>query len=59
FIAYRTRGGYQEACKHLKKVQKMYAKMGEADGWEQYINKIRQKNHSLRALMEELAAAQL
>ncbi|MDB5300750.1 MAG: hypothetical protein JWO87_2413 [Phycisphaerales bacterium] len=59
FIAYRTRGGYQEACKHLKKVQKMYAKMGEADGWEQYINKVRQKNHSLRALMEELAAAQL
>ncbi|MDB5289863.1 MAG: hypothetical protein JWL69_1104 [Phycisphaerales bacterium] len=58
-IAYRTRGGYQEACKHLKNVQKMYAKMGEADGWEQYINKVRQKNHSLRALMEELAAAQL
>ncbi|HWE97689.1 MAG TPA: SWIM zinc finger family protein [Tepidisphaeraceae bacterium] len=59
FIAHRTRGSYQEACKHLKKVQTMYAKMGEPDGWEQYINKIRQKNHALRALMEELAAAQL
>jgi hypothetical protein len=59
FIAHRTRGSYQEACKHLKKVQTMYAKMGEPDGWEQYINKVRQKNHALRALMEELAAAQL
>ena len=52
-------GNYQEACKFLKKVRDLYRKLGEAKAWTKYLAALREKNHRLRALQEELKRAGL
>lgn len=58
-IAQRGRQNYQEACKHLARIQALYKQIDEATAWTRYIAALRERNRSLRALKEELAQAGL
>lgn len=58
-IAQRHRGGYQEACTFLKKVQALYKQLGESKAWTTYVSQLREQYQSLRALQEELTKAKL
>lgn len=54
-----SRPTYKEACKYLKKVRTLYHDLGEDGQWDQYVAEVREKNHRLRALKEEMAKAKL
>lgn len=58
-IAQRGRQNYQEACKHLARIQALYKQLDESTAWTRYITTLREQNRSLRALKEELAQAGL
>ncbi len=58
-IAERHRGGYQQACPYLKKVQALYKQLGESEAWRRYVGRLREQHGSLRALQEELTKARL
>lgn len=55
----RGRERYQEACRYLARVRALFLKLGERDAWDRYIDDLRKKHNSLRALKEELSAAKL
>jgi tetratricopeptide (TPR) repeat protein len=56
FIAGRNRAGYREAAHLLTEMQEAYEDMGESEAWPGYIEELRRRYKSLRALKEELAA---
>ncbi|HKO23227.1 MAG TPA: hypothetical protein VJY65_00650 [Chloroflexota bacterium] len=58
-IAQQGRQNYQQACRYLAKVRRLYERLGESDAWARYIADLRERNRRLRAVMEELAAAGL
>jgi uncharacterized Zn finger protein len=58
-IEERGRGNYQEACTLLKKARALYHRLEENQTWSAYIAALRERNRSLRALKEEMAAAGL
>lgn len=58
-IKQRGRNNYQEACKYLARIQELYVRLDEQVNWTQYITTLREQNHTLRALAEELRRAGL
>jgi uncharacterized Zn finger protein len=58
-IAQRGRGSYQEASKLLKKVRDLHKQLGEDSVWTDYLARLRDKNRTLRAFLEELTKAKL
>ncbi len=58
-IAQRGRENYRQACDLLKRVQQLYQRLDENETWTRYIADLREQNRTLRALKEELAAAEL
>ena len=58
-IAQQGRQNYQQACRYLATVRRLYERLGESEAWARYIADLRERNRRLRALMEELAAAGL
>jgi uncharacterized Zn finger protein len=58
-IAGKTRGNYQEACRHLTRIRAVYERLGEVAAWERYIADLRERHRRLPALKEELANARL
>ncbi|MDF2834951.1 MAG: zinc finger domain protein [Paenibacillus sp.] len=53
-IATRNRQGYRIAVKAIKKLEKLYKSMKQADKWEAYLAGLNLKYQRLRALQEEL-----
>ncbi|HEX9986990.1 MAG TPA: SWIM zinc finger family protein [Chloroflexia bacterium] len=53
-IDYRGRDNYQQAAAFLAKVKKLYEQEGKEGEWQSYIDDLRARNKSLRALKEEL-----
>lgn len=58
-INQRGRESYREACKLLKKVRELYKRENAGADWNKYVGALREKNRSLRALMEEMQRAKL
>ena len=58
-IGQKQRKYDQYACEYLVKVRALYEKIGENEGWKRYIAALREKYHTLRALKEEIAKAEL
>jgi hypothetical protein len=58
-IGARGRPAYQQAAQLLQRVRDLYARLGEQETWDRYIAGLRDRNRTLRALKEELAAAGL
>ncbi len=58
-IAQRGRGNYSEACELLVRIRDLRRRLGEEGVWRDYIADLRERNRSLRALKEELAAVGL
>lgn len=58
-IAQRGRDNYTEACHYLRKVRSLMTRTGAARGWTDYIQELRQTNRTLRALLQEMSAANL
>jgi uncharacterized Zn finger protein len=55
----RHREAYAEACKHLKKVGALMARLGKADEFRQYAAGLAEKYRALRAFQEELRKAKV
>jgi uncharacterized Zn finger protein len=55
----RGRERYQEACRYLAKVRGLYDALDEYDAWERYLAALREQHARLRALKEEMIAADL
>jgi uncharacterized Zn finger protein len=58
-IGQRGRENYAAASRLLERMRGLYTGLGELGAWEAYISELRERNRSLRALKEELAAARL
>jgi uncharacterized Zn finger protein len=58
-IAQRSRGAYQQAAVHLKRARTLYSRLQATADWETYIQALRTRYASLRALQDELRKAQL
>jgi tetratricopeptide (TPR) repeat protein len=58
-IGVRNRGSYGEAARLLVQVRILYSKLGESKAWSSYLEELRERYRSLRALKEELAVAGL
>lgn len=58
-IGLRSRGHYREACHLLGRMRGLYQGLGEAQLWVRYIDGLRERHRSLRALKEELEVAGL
>jgi uncharacterized Zn finger protein len=58
-IEWRGRENYQTACQYLTNVRKLYQKIGKSDLWSKYITTLREQNHKLTALKDEMAKAKL
>jgi len=58
-IAERNRKSYQIASTHLTRIRSLYGQIGEYEAWTQYITMLREQNHTLRALKEEMTKAGL
>jgi hypothetical protein len=56
-IAWRGRENYHIACQHLTSIHKLFQKIGRSDGWTTYIAELREQNHNLPALKDEMAKA--
>ncbi len=55
-IAARGRPNYTTAAALLARVRALYERIDKGDVWQTYVTGLREKNSSLRALKEELAA---
>lgn len=55
----RGRDNYQRACVHLARMRDLYRRTDRDEEWAHYIADLRERNHNLRALKEELANAGL
>lgn len=58
-IARRDRTAYGHACENLLKVRRLYGALGEPEGWERYLARIKQEYAQIRALKEEMGRAGL
>lgn len=58
-IAYRGRHNYATAAAYLRRVRRLYQRLGEASTWESYVAGLRDGNRRLRALKDELNKAGL
>jgi hypothetical protein len=58
-IAGRGRENYAEACRLLRKVRALMKRTGAARAWTGYLAEFRERYRALRALQEELDAADL
>ena len=59
FITEKNRYSYRRAVKLFKKMKIGSKKSGKIDFWNLYIDKVREKNRRLRALMEEMEKGNL
>ncbi len=58
-IEHRGRGSYQAACTTLRNVKRLYHRLGETSMWHDFVANLRARHRKLRALQEELSAADL
>jgi len=58
-IGNRTRGAYQQAVDYLKRARKLVAKLDGEEQWKGYLQDLRVRHPTLRALHEELSKARL
>lgn len=58
-IAERGRANYAEAARLLRRVRRLYRRIGATDEWSALIASLREEHRRLRALAEELEAARL
>ncbi len=58
-ITRRGRENYTDACRYLRKVRTLMNRTGVARNWADYMSDLRHRHRTLRALLEELAAAKL
>ncbi len=58
-IGLRGRPNYNAAAALLARIKALYERLDKGEAWQDYIKGLREKNTSLRALKEELAAAGL
>lgn len=58
-IAGRTRGSYHSAAVFLKKVKRLYLKLGDQAAWANYIRALRETHKRLPAFQDELRKADL
>ena len=58
-VEWRGRENYRVACQYLTSIHRLYQKIGKSDAWTNYIAALREKNHNLPALKDELAKAGL
>lgn len=58
-IAGRNRGNYTEAARLLVRMRDIYITLGESADWSRYLEELRGRYRSLRALKEEMAAVGL
>ncbi len=53
-IGMRSRGNYQQAVEYLKRVQQVYESLQAKADWQKYVQSLRAKYPTLRALKEEM-----
>ncbi|MEK5271473.1 SWIM zinc finger family protein [Aeribacillus sp. FSL K6-8394] len=58
-IAVKKRSSYKDAVKYLKRLKRVYKKMGDMDTWEHYFQHITSEYKRLRAFQEELVKGKL
>jgi hypothetical protein len=58
-IAAKNRSSYKDAVKYLKRLKRVYKKMGDMDTWEHYFQHITSEYKRLRAFQEELVKGKL
>jgi uncharacterized Zn finger protein len=58
-IGHRTREQYRQAADELKRVKKLYDRLGAQAEWEAYAQKLRAQYTHLPALLDELRRARL
>jgi hypothetical protein len=58
-IERRSRGAYQEAVEQLKRAKKLAERVDGAVRWQGYVQHLRERYPTLRALQEELSKARL
>lgn len=58
-INVRGRDNYRQACAFLSRARNLYQRLGREETWTHYILALRERNRSLRALMEELSKARI
>jgi uncharacterized Zn finger protein len=58
-IAQRSRGAYQQATTYLKRAKQLYGRPEAPADWEAYVQALRTRYPTLRALHDELRKAQL
>lgn len=58
-IEQRNRAAYRQAAGYLATVRELYDRTDEYDRWEAYLAALRERYRTLRALKEEMAAADL
>jgi len=56
-INVQGRDNYRQACTYLSRARNLYQRLGQEETWTRYILALRERNRSLRALMEELSKA--
>jgi hypothetical protein len=59
FIKEKNRHSYRRAVRLFKQMKAGSKKSGKSDFWNRYIDKVREKNRRLRALMEEMEKGNL
>lgn len=58
-ISFRGRDNYRQACVFLSHARNLYLRLGQKETWTRYLLDLRERNRSLRALMEELSKARI
>jgi uncharacterized Zn finger protein len=58
-ISGRNRGSYAEAARLLVTMREIYTDLREREAWEGYLQDLRDRYRTLRALKEEIAQAGL
>jgi len=58
-IGQKNRSAYQTAVEYLKKIKPLYAALGRQEDWQYYLQDLRTKYPTLRALHNELDRAKL
>ena len=56
-INVRGRDNYRQACIYLSRARNLYQRINQEETWTRYVLALRERNRSLRALMEELSKA--
>ncbi len=59
YIKQRNRGAYQLAVSYMARIKAIYGAIGSLSSWATYLQTIRTKNSTLRALLDEIKKAAL